>query len=144
MLRVSCILLRLHPPIDGFRYLVLCGISELYYAENINDALLACSTLSKSSPEAMATIYRFANALDKAPFYEPFNTTGFSPHGDVFSCKSDKKHGIRRRIVSNIYSMTNVAKSEQYIDSCSDLLTERLGQFAKSGEPCDLGEWLHW
>jgi hypothetical protein len=40
--------------------------------------------------------------------------------------------------------MTNVAKSEEYIDSCSNLLIERLGQFAKSGKPCDLGEWLHW
>jgi hypothetical protein len=96
------------------------------------------------SPEAFATIYRFSNALDKAQFYEPYNTTGFSPHGDVFSCKSDKKHGQRRRITSNIYSMTNVAKSEEYINSCSDLLTERLGQFADSGKPCDIGEWLHW
>lgn len=65
------------------------------------------------SPEAFATIYRFSNALDKAEFYEPYNTTGFSPNGDVFSCKSDKKHGQRRRITSSIYSMTNVAKSEE-------------------------------
>ena len=40
--------------------------------------------------------------------------------------------------------MTNVAKSEEYVDSCSNLLVDRLGQFAKSGKPCDLGEWLHW
>ncbi|KAM0467643.1 hypothetical protein ACHAP7_011715 [Fusarium lateritium] len=37
-----------------------------------------------------------------------------------------------------------MAKSEEYNDSCSDLLTERLGQFADSGKPCDIGEWLHW
>lgn len=100
--------------------------------------------VSCSDPEAFATIYRFSNALDKAEFYEPYNTTGFSVHGDIFSCKSDKKHGQRRRIIASIYSMTNVAKSEEYVDSCSELLVERLGQFAKSGKPCDLGEWLHW
>ncbi|KAF1974187.1 cytochrome P450 [Bimuria novae-zelandiae CBS 107.79] len=105
---------------------------------------IAPNEVSCSDPEAFATIYRFSNALDKASFYEPYNTTGFSPHGDIFSCKSDKKHGQRRRIISSIYSMTNVTKSEAYIDSCSNLLTERLGQFASSGKPCDLGEWLHW
>ncbi|KAK2731396.1 pisatin demethylase [Colletotrichum kahawae] len=90
---------------------------------------LAPDEISCSDPEAFADIYRFSNALDKAQFYEPYNTTGFSPHGDVFSCKSDKKHGQRRRITSSVYSMSNVSKSEQYIDSCSDLLTERLGQY---------------
>ncbi|KAF3802730.1 Cytochrome P450 monooxygenase gsfF [Colletotrichum gloeosporioides] len=105
---------------------------------------LAPDEISCSDPEAFADIYRFSNALDKAQFYEPYNTTGFSPHGDVFSCKSDKKHGQRRRITSSVYSMSNVSKSEQYIDTCSDLLTERLGQYADSGKPCDIGEWLHW
>ncbi|CAF3430773.1 unnamed protein product [Fusarium graminearum] len=105
---------------------------------------IAPNEISCSDPEAFATIYRFSNALDKAEFYEPYNTTGFSPNGDVFSCKSDKKHGQSRRITSNIYSMTNVAKSEECINSCSNLPTERLGQFADSGNPCDLGEWLHW
>ncbi|RKL01274.1 Cytochrome P450 momooxygenase gsfF [Fusarium oxysporum] len=105
---------------------------------------IAPDEISCSDPEAFASIYRFSNALDKGRFYEPYNTTGFSPHGDVFSCKNDKKHGQRRRITSNIYSMTNVASSEEYIDSCSNLLTERLGQFADSGKPCDIGEWLHW
>ncbi|UPX16733.1 uncharacterized protein EKO05_0007120 [Ascochyta rabiei] len=105
---------------------------------------LAPNEVSCSDPAAFASIYRFSNALDKSAFYEPYNTTGFSVHGDIFSCKSDKKHGQRRKIVSNIYSMSNVAKSEQYIDSCSNLLVERLEQFATSGKACDLGEWLHW
>ncbi|KAK1478524.1 hypothetical protein CCUS01_04870 [Colletotrichum cuscutae] len=95
-------------------------------------------------PEAFTDIYRFSNALDKAEFYRPYNTTGFSPHGDVFSCKNDKKHGQRRKITSSVYSMSNVAKSEQYIDACGDLLTERLAKFADTGKPCDIGEWLHW
>ncbi|KAL3424553.1 pisatin demethylase [Phlyctema vagabunda] len=105
---------------------------------------IAPNEISCSDPEAFANIYRFTNALDKSAFYEPFNTTGTSPHGDVFSCKSDKKHGQRRRITSSVYSMSNVAKSEQYIDSCSQLLTERLDRFADSDKPCDIGEWLHW
>ncbi|KAF5519341.1 Cytochrome P450 monooxygenase gsfF [Colletotrichum aenigma] len=62
---------------------------------------LAPDEISWSDPDAFADIYRFSNALDKAQFYEPYNTTGFSPHGDVFSCKSDKKHGQRRRITSS-------------------------------------------
>lgn len=49
-----------------------------------------------------------------------------------------------RRITSSIYSMSNVSKSEKYFDSCSNHLTEWLGQFAGSEKPCDLGEWLHW
>ncbi|KAI3548812.1 uncharacterized protein CCOS01_13119 [Colletotrichum costaricense] len=105
---------------------------------------IAPDEVSCSDPDAFADIYRFSNALDKAEFYRPYNTTGFSPHGDVFSCKNDKKHGQRRKITSSVYSMSNVAKSEQYIDACGDLLTERLAKFADTGKPCDIGEWLHW
>lgn len=98
----------------------------------------------RASPEAIHQIYRYSNALDKAPFYGPYNTTGFSKHGDVFSKSNDKYHGQRRRIVNNVYSMSNVSKGEQYVDICSKLFIERLGEYADQSTACDFGEWIHW
>lgn len=98
----------------------------------------------RPSPEAIHQIYRYSNALDKARFYGPYNTTGFSKHGDVFSKSSDKEHGQRRRIINNVYSMSNVSKGEQYVDICSKLFIQRLGEDADQSTACDFGEWIHW
>lgn len=105
--------------------------------------LLICLPFQKS-PEAIHQIYRYSNALDKARFYGPYNTTGFSKHGDVFSKSSDKEHGQRRRIINNVYSMSNVSKGEQYVDICSKLFIQRLGEYADQSTACDFGEWIHW
>lgn len=82
--------------------------------------------ISCASLEAIHQIYRCSNTLDNAPFYGPCSTTGFSKHGDVFSKSSDKDRGQRRRIVNNVYSMTNVSKGEQYVEVCSQLFIQRL------------------
>ncbi|KAK7742957.1 hypothetical protein SLS63_000525 [Diaporthe eres] len=105
---------------------------------------IAYDEVSCSDPEAIHQIYRYSNALDKARLYGPYNTTGFSKHGDVFSKSSDKEHGQRRRIINNVYSMSNVSKGEQYVDICSKLFIQRLGEYADQSTACDFGEWIHW
>ncbi|KAI0482569.1 cytochrome P450 oxidoreductase [Xylariaceae sp. FL0804] len=103
---------------------------------------IAPDELSCADPEAIRTIYRIQGALDKTDFYPPWNSGGFSPHRDMFTETSDKKHGERRRIVNHVYTLGNVLKSEKYIDGCSKVFLQRLGEQVGSDNPFDLGHWL--
>lgn len=54
----------------------------------------------------------------------------------------DQFHDERRRIISGLYSMSSILEQEKYIDSCSNLFSQRIGEFAEREEIVDLGEWI--
>lgn len=56
---------------------------------------------------------------------------------------NDKAHHKARRVVSHVYSLANVLKSEVYIDKCSNLFLVRLKEHSEKAESViDLGRWL--
>lgn len=56
---------------------------------------------------------------------------------------NDKAHGEARRVVNHVYSLSNVLKSEVYIDKCSKLFITRLTEHSERAEPViDLGLWV--
>lgn len=67
-------------------------------------------------------------------------------HGydNMFTYRDEKEHAKHRRAVGNAYAMSSVLDSEPYVDQCSDLFMERLGEMARQGDkkPIDLGHWL--
>ncbi|KAJ9606160.1 hypothetical protein H2200_009121 [Cladophialophora chaetospira] len=98
-----------------------------------------------ADPEAIKTIYPIQAPIPtKTDFYDPWRVDAFSKHPDNFTASDEKVHGRRRRIVNHIYSLTNVLSLESYIDKCTKLFLQRLGEFADSGKAADLGEWLQW
>ncbi|KIX04389.1 uncharacterized protein Z518_05257 [Rhinocladiella mackenziei CBS 650.93] len=103
---------------------------------------IAPNEIACASPDAIKSIYRTQGALDKTDFYTVWNSENFSKHRDAFTVTSDKAHGERRRIVNHCYTLSNVLKSEEYIDLCSQLFLQRLGDCAKSATPMDLGKWV--
>ena len=65
-------------------------------------------------------------------------------HGydNMFTYRDEKEHAKHRRAVGNAYAMSSVLDSEVYIDQCSDLFLQRLGEMAQAGQTVDLGHWL--
>ncbi|KAK4948640.1 hypothetical protein LTR10_012644 [Elasticomyces elasticus] len=65
-------------------------------------------------------------------------------HGydNMFTYRDEKEHAKHRRAVGNAYAMSNVLDSEQYVDQCSNLFIQRLGEMAQAGQTVDLGHWL--
>lgn len=61
---------------------------------------------------------------------------------DHFSNVDEKLHASRRKIVNNVYSMSSVLESEEYLDHCSELFMQRMGENADQGAVFDFGEWL--
>lgn len=62
----------------------------------------------------------------------------------MFTIITDKTHAERRRIISHVYSLSNVLRSEKYLDRCSELFLHHLREYAeKPDSVMDLGKWLH-
>jgi hypothetical protein len=61
---------------------------------------------------------------------------------NYFSMTDEKLHASRRRITNHIYSMSSVLESEPYIDKCSALFLQRMGEYSDTSDIVDLGNWL--
>ncbi|KAH8896794.1 cytochrome P450 oxidoreductase [Thozetella sp. PMI_491] len=103
---------------------------------------IAPNEVACASPDAVKIIYPVSGPLQKTDFYPVWGNNSFSKYPDHFSVTNEKVHSERRRIVNNVYSLSNVLKSESYIDKCSQMFTERLGEFADTNKVVDLGNWL--
>ncbi|KAK1499348.1 hypothetical protein CCUS01_00072 [Colletotrichum cuscutae] len=58
-------------------------------------------------------------------------------------CARDRAvHGLMRRKVASMYSMSTIKSYEPYVDSCIALLLKRFDEFAESGETFDLQQWM--
>jgi hypothetical protein len=98
--------------------------------------------VSLDDPEAVKQIYGHATEFKKAPWY--YASGGIHPeHGvDLFTDTDEKNHSKNRRKVANAYSMTALVEMEEFVDNCSRVFMERLGEFAQNKEMFDLGHWL--
>lgn len=103
---------------------------------------IAPNEIACASPDAIKKVYRNQDPLQKSDFYPVWGNSVFSKYPDNFSGVDEKLHGERRRIVNAVYSLSNVLKSEKFIDACSELFVLRMGEFADGGVVVDLGEWL--
>jgi len=103
---------------------------------------IAPNEVACASPEAIKQIYRNQGGFDKTDFYTVWNSQNYSKHPDMFTAISDKQHGERRRIFNHVYTLSNVLKSEEYIDRCSALFLERIAEYQDGTKPFDLGKWL--
>ncbi|KAJ9631144.1 hypothetical protein H2204_008366 [Knufia peltigerae] len=103
---------------------------------------IAPNEVACASPDEIKKIYRNSGALNKTDFYTVWNSQNFSKHRDMFTTLNDKEHGERRRIFNHVYSLSNVLKSEAYIDKCSEMFIKRIAQEEGSTKPFDLGKWV--
>lgn len=102
---------------------------------------IAPNEVSISDPEALKTIYAVKTGFTKTDFYLPF-ASHLSPNEDLFTQQDEKHHAHRRRFVNNLYSLSSILQSEQYIDACTASFTTHLDDCASSGTTLDLGQWL--
>ncbi|KAF2023029.1 cytochrome P450 [Setomelanomma holmii] len=80
---------------------------------------------------AIPRIYRNQQPLKKTDFYSVWGGGNISKQLDTFTQTDEKAHSGYRRIVTPVYTLSNVLKSEDYINKHADLKI-----------PIDLGVWL--
>ena len=103
---------------------------------------IAPNEVSTSEVSSIKQIYKIQQPLQKTDFYPVWGGTAISKQPDTFTCTDERVHSNYRRIVNPVYTLSNVLKSENYINRCSELFIRRLGEHADRNEAIDLGTWL--
>jgi hypothetical protein len=103
---------------------------------------IAPNEVSTAELSALPKIYRNQAPLTKTDFYSVWGGGTISEQKDTFAETDEKVHSAYRRIVNPVYTLSNVLKSENYINNVSALFIERLGEHADRNEPINLGTWL--
>ncbi|KAL4881002.1 cytochrome P450 [Aspergillus karnatakaensis] len=101
---------------------------------------IAPNELVISDPRAMKTIYGIKSGFTKTDFYLAFRPP-WARFPDHFSSYGGKEHADRRRIVSNVYTMTSILQSEKYIEKCIDVWLEKLGEIADRKGTFEMWTW---
>ncbi|KAK5168178.1 uncharacterized protein LTR77_006746 [Saxophila tyrrhenica] len=104
---------------------------------------IAPNEVTISDASAVQTIYGIKSKFTKTDWYDVWRGPNRgTKHFDQFTDRDEKHHAARRRLLSNMYSMTSVLESEPYIDDCSEVLMRKLSALAERGVSIDLGKWL--
>ncbi|KAL2783796.1 cytochrome P450 [Aspergillus keveii] len=104
---------------------------------------IAPNEVAISDPASIKEIYSINSGFTKTDFYTPWRAS-FARFPDHFTSTDEKLHGQRRKIVNNIYSMSNIVKSEPLINTCTELFMTRMGEFAERRQLVDLATWVQW
>ncbi|RYO45162.1 hypothetical protein AA0116_g13383, partial [Alternaria tenuissima] len=89
---------------------------------------IAPDEVAIADPEAIRTIYGAQSGFAKTDFYLPFRAA-WGRYLDAFINLDERRHAKRRRIVSSLYSMSNIVKLESKIDRCVQTLVKKLDEY---------------
>lgn len=102
---------------------------------------IAPQMYSIDDPTMVRAIYGVSSPFPKSKWYDAFGDPRV-PNHNLFSARDRVVHGVMRRKVANIYAMSTIKSYEPRVDSCIDLLLQRLDDFAGSGQVFDLSVYL--
>lgn len=100
---------------------------------------VAPGMFSLSGPDK--TVYGIASQFRKSDWYEGLK----HPSPDrwtLFPDQDIRRHAETRRRFQHLYSMTTLLSYESYCDTCTEILVQKLGGFAKGGEVIDMAHWF--
>ncbi|KAH7126509.1 cytochrome P450 [Dactylonectria estremocensis] len=95
---------------------------------------IAPNEVAIADPEAIKVIYAVNSGFTKV-------IIEFSRYPDSFTCLDERVHASRRKLVNNLYSMSNIVQAEEGIDSCTEMFMARMKEFATTGEIIDVAKW---
>ncbi|CAK7216664.1 hypothetical protein SCUCBS95973_002883 [Sporothrix curviconia] len=101
---------------------------------------IAPNEVAIADPEAIKTIYGINSGFTKTDFYTPWRPA-WCRYPDAFTHLDESLHASRRRITNNLYSMSSIARAEESIDVCTQVLLDKMHSFAASGATFDMAGW---
>lgn len=96
---------------------------------------------SIDDPAMARVIYGISSPLPKSGWYDAWGDPRILNH-NLFSARDRAVHGLMRRKVASMYSMSTIKSYEPYVDSCVALLLKRFDEFTESGETFDMQQWM--
>ncbi|KAK1914917.1 hypothetical protein P3342_010908 [Pyrenophora teres f. teres] len=104
---------------------------------------IAPNEIAVADPESIRTIYSSHSGFFKTDFYLPFRAT-WGRYPDVFTNLDERQHAERRRIVNQVYSMSNIIQMEENMDKCVQMLMEKLAECATRTAAINISQWIQW
>ncbi|KAH7371279.1 cytochrome P450 [Pyrenochaeta sp. MPI-SDFR-AT-0127] len=104
---------------------------------------IAPDEIAIADPEAIKVIYAIHSGFTKTDFYVPFRAA-WGRYPDLFTNLDEKQHAQRRRIVNNVYSMSNIIQMEKRIDDCVEVIVQKFTECAAKGSAIDMAAWAKW
>ena len=95
-------------------------------------------------PEAVKQIYGLGTDFTKSSWYEAWGSPEPDAHQDIFSDRHPKRHSAHRRMIANLYSMTNLVSMEYCVNENIDILMQRFRELAAEGKVLNLQDWLQF
>ncbi|KAK4098563.1 cytochrome P450 [Parathielavia hyrcaniae] len=152
---VACLLLLLIKPwvsslrsIPGpflARYTRLWLFKEAYFwdlsANQRPIVRIAPNEYSIDDPAAAKIIYGSGKGFRKSPWYQASG----NPYGtvvNIFTEADPHAHAGARRKIATIYSMSSLVQLEAFVDDCTAVLKQRLGEIANTGTSIDVSHWM--
>ncbi|KPM35679.1 hypothetical protein AK830_g10879 [Neonectria ditissima] len=101
--------------------------------------------VSISDPREIKKIYGLKSGYTKTAFYPIQSITWKGkPEVNLFGTRDEAYHREMKKPIANAFSMTTLLTNEAAVDSCSNLLIDKLSLFADDNKPVDLGEWIQF
>ncbi|KAK9446517.1 cytochrome P450 [Limtongia smithiae] len=104
---------------------------------------IAPNVVSVADVAAIQTIYGLKTNFTKTAFY-PIQCISWKkkPQLNLFSTRDPVYHRDQKKLVAGAYSLSSLLEMEDAVDSCSMLFMHKMGAYADSGAPVDLGMWM--
>lgn len=108
--------------------------------------LVGPRTVMFSDPAMIDQVYPHQNPLPKSYHWRPLRTELKDVHyPSLIGSESTREHATLKRPISGVYAMSNVVKSEPFIDECIMNLVEKLnGEYAAKSEAFGVFRWMHF
>jgi hypothetical protein len=120
----------------------MCEAQRALHRRYGNLVRIAPDEVSSSNVDDIPLIFRNKDPLMKTDLYPLFTQPEISEQPNLFSALDENFHAQLKRTVNSVYTFSNILKHEDYVGSCTDLLIQRLGEFADTKEPVDFAKWL--
>lgn len=104
---------------------------------------LAPGRYSINDASAHKIIYGHGSKFAKSTFYFAFGSY-ISANSDLFSERGIHHHGLMRRKVASLFSMTTLLSYEAFVDNTNAILCDKLREFARSGTAFDVPKWMQY
>lgn len=101
---------------------------------------ISYNEVSVNHPEALRIL---AAQIRKGDYYKLLAVPNIS-YNNLMSELDPERHAAMRSNVAPAYSLSNMLKSESFIDRSVTLLERRLDESLEKGRPFELGRWLHF
>ncbi len=102
---------------------------------------IAPDMYSIDAPEVVRKVYGINSKFPKSDWYYAWQ------HPDpnrwtLFPDRDMKRHAETRKRFQSMYSLSSLVSYEGYVDSCTEIFSQRLSEFAASGQTIDCAHWF--